>query len=68
MVYDGVGLIFERLVLPKKSAPPFHTRQRRKTTFITTKQAIDSQRELTMTVNNGRLRQAINNLLICGLT
>ena len=54
--------MFERQILPEKSILPFHTEQRRKIDFITAKQAIDPQSGLTMTVNTGRLRQAINNL------
>ena len=58
--------MFTRQILLEKPTPPFHTRQRRKRLLITTKQAIDPQSGLTMTVNTGRLRKTINNLPECG--
>ena len=60
--------MLERLVLPKKSTPPLRTRQRRKIDFITTKQANRLKSRLTMTLTNGRLRQAINNQRAIGTT
>ena len=67
-MYDGVGLVFECLVLPKKAFEKIHTQQRRKRTNITTKHANLPKSGLTMTVNTGRLSQAINNLLKYGAT
>ena len=63
-MYIGVGIVFGRLFLPKKSTPLFHTRQRRKIDFYYDKASKSTtKRGLTMTVNNGRLRQAINDKL-----
>ena len=67
-MHDGVGLVFESPVLPEISFVPFHTQQRRKTTTVTTKQAYQPKIGITMTVNIGRLRQAINNLPAFGAT
>ena len=56
-IYNGIGLMFKRLVLPKKSTPPFHTRHRRKFDYFHDKASNRSQRGLTMTINTGRLQQ-----------
>ena len=61
-LYVGVGLMFERLILPKKSFEKIRTLQRRKQQIITTKQANRPKSGPTATVNNGRLRQALSNL------
>ena len=55
--------MFERLILPKKSFEKIHTLSNdEKRLLITTKYVNDNKIGLTMTVNNGRLRQVINDL------
>ena len=49
------------LSFPRNRFPHFTHDNDEKSAFITTKQAINDKRGLTMTVNTGRLRQEINN-------
>ena len=67
--YSGVGFSFIRQILPEISFLSFHTQRRRKSDYLSRQNIqIDDKSGLTMTVNTGRLRQAINNLLHFGAT
>ena len=68
-LYVGVGLMFERLILPKKSFEKIHTLSNdEKWLRIKTKQANRPKSGLTMAVSTGSLGKAINNLLQFGTT
>ena len=67
-IYGGVGLTVERQTLPQISQSKCHTQPRRTDSYLSGEARNQPQSGLMMTINIGRLRQAIYNVRANGGT